>query len=60
MPYGSDKVKKGETQIAFDLKSQRLALNELLGRRGRKYIPKDFSQEVFTEYLAALKDGIKV
>ncbi len=42
------KVKKGKTQIAFDLKSQRLALKELLGRRGIQYIPKEYKQEVFS------------
>jgi AsmA-like C-terminal region/AsmA family len=43
-----DKVKKGRTQIAFDLKSQRLALNELLGQRSRKYIPKEYLGEIFS------------
>jgi uncharacterized protein involved in outer membrane biogenesis len=43
-----DKVKKGKTQVAFDLKSQRLAMNDLLGRKSRKYVPKDYQQEVGT------------
>jgi hypothetical protein len=41
-----DKVKKGKTQLAFDLKSQRLAMNDLLGKRSRQYVPKDYYQEV--------------
>jgi hypothetical protein len=43
-----DKVKRGRTRIAFDLKSQRLALNELLGRRSRRYVPKDYAHEIFS------------
>ncbi len=41
-----EKVKKGKTQIAFDLKSQHLAMNDLLGRISRTYVPKDYQQEV--------------
>jgi AsmA-like C-terminal region len=54
-----DKVKKGKTQIAFDLKSQRLALHELLGRRGQKYLPKDYSQEIFTNVWLRSKMELK-
>ncbi len=43
-----EKVKKGRTQIAFDLKSQRLALRDLLGSKGQSYVPKDYQQEVAT------------
>jgi AsmA-like C-terminal region len=43
-----EKVKRGRTQIAFDLKSQRLALRDLLGNTGQSYIPKDYQQEVAT------------
>ena len=42
------KVKRGRTQIAFDFKSQRLALRDLLGNTGQSYIPKDYQQEVAT------------
>ena len=53
------KVKKGKTLIAFDLKSQRLALKELLGRRGIKYIPKEYSQEVFSNVWLCSKMELK-
>jgi hypothetical protein len=43
-----DKVKKGRTEIAFDLKSKRLALRDLLGRRSRRTVPKAFHEEVAT------------
>ena len=43
-----EKVKRGRTQIAFDLKSQRLAIRDLLGNTGQSYIPKDYQQEVAT------------
>jgi hypothetical protein len=54
-----DKVKRGRTQIAFDLKSQRLALNELLGRRGRKFIPKEYSHEIFSNIWLRSKIDLK-
>ncbi|OQP49955.1 AsmA family protein [Niastella populi] len=41
-----DKVKKGRTEIAFDLKSTRLALRDLLGRKSRKLVPKAWHDEV--------------
>jgi len=41
-----EKVKKGKTQIAFDLKSQHLAMNDLLGRKSREYIPRGYRREV--------------
>ena len=41
-----DKVMKGKTQIAFDLKSQHLAMNDLLGKYSRQYVPKDYHHEV--------------
>lgn len=43
-----DKVKRGRTEIAFDLKSQRLAMRDLLGRRSQKMVPKDYHDEVAT------------
>jgi uncharacterized protein involved in outer membrane biogenesis len=43
-----EKVKKGRTQVAFDLKSRRLCLADLLGRHSRQYIPKDYYQEIFS------------
>jgi len=41
-----EKVKKGKTLLAFDLKSQRLAMRDLLGRKSRQYVPADYRQEV--------------
>ncbi|WP_205511266.1 AsmA-like C-terminal region-containing protein [Longitalea arenae] len=41
-------IKKGRTEIAFDLKSKRLALRDLLGRRSRRSVPKAFHDEVAT------------
>ena len=41
-----EKVKRGRTQIAFDWKSQRLALHDLLGKTSISYIPKDYQREV--------------
>ncbi|HEX3767040.1 MAG TPA: AsmA-like C-terminal region-containing protein [Puia sp.] len=54
-----DKVKKGKTMIAFDLKSQRLALYELLGRRSRRYIPKDYVHEIFNNVWIRSKTELK-
>jgi uncharacterized protein involved in outer membrane biogenesis len=45
-PLWFEKVKKGRTQVAFDLKSQRLAMNDLLGRYSRMYVPKDYHDEI--------------
>jgi len=45
-PLWFEKVKRGRTQLAFDLKSQRLAMRDLLGRISRQYVPKDYHQEV--------------
>ena len=42
------RVKKGKTLIAFDLKSKRLAVNDLLSSTGYRYVPKDLQQEVAT------------
>jgi uncharacterized protein involved in outer membrane biogenesis len=41
-----DKVKKGRTEIAFDLKSTRLAIRDLLGRKSKKMVPKAWHDEV--------------
>jgi hypothetical protein len=54
-----DKVKKGRTLIAFDLKSQRLALKEFLGRRSIKYIPKDYREEIFSNVWLRSKIELK-
>lgn len=41
-----DKVKRGKTQVAFDLKSERLAMHDLLGPISSKYVPKDYQHEI--------------
>lgn len=43
-----DEVKRGRTQIAFDLKSKRLAMKDVLGPISRTYVPKDYQHEVAT------------
>jgi hypothetical protein len=43
-----DKVKKGRTEIAFDLKSTRLAIKDLLGRKSKKLVPKAWHDEIAT------------
>jgi hypothetical protein len=40
-----DDIKKGKTQIAFDFKSKRFALDDILGRGTRKYIPRGYRHE---------------
>ncbi|TDX02136.1 AsmA-like C-terminal region-containing protein [Dinghuibacter silviterrae] len=40
-----EKVKKGKTQLAFDLKSRRLAMRDLLGKRSSQFVPPDYRQE---------------
>ncbi|MDP4260286.1 MAG: AsmA-like C-terminal region-containing protein [Bacteroidota bacterium] len=41
-----DSVMKGKTQVAFDLKSQHLAMADLLGRKSRNYVPRAFREEI--------------
>lgn len=41
-----DKVMKGKTQVAFDLKSKRLAMRDVLGPISSKYVSKDYHKEV--------------
>ena len=41
-----DKVKRGRTQIAFDLKSKRLAMRDLLGKYSKQLVPPDYHDEV--------------
>lgn len=42
------KVKKGKTTLGFDLKSHELAIADVVGPDGRKYLPKDIYNEVGT------------
>jgi hypothetical protein len=43
-----DELKKGRTQIAFDFKSNRFAMRDVLGREIRKYIPRGYRREELT------------
>jgi hypothetical protein len=43
-----EKVKKGRTEIAFDLKSQHLAMHDLLSRRTKRMVQDDWQDEVAT------------
>jgi hypothetical protein len=54
-----DKVKKGKTQIAFDLKSTRLAIRDLLGKYSRKYVPKDYHEEVVSNLWLRSKTDLR-
>ena len=40
-----EKVKKGKTEIAFDFKSQHLAMSDVLGRKSRNFVPVDYRDE---------------
>ena len=54
-PLWFEKVKRGRTQVAFDLRSQRLALNDVLGNYDKQYVPKDYQQEVATNLWLRMK-----
>lgn len=54
-----DKVKRGRIQIAFDLKSQRLALREVLGRAGREFLPKGYRREIATNLWIRTKTDLR-
>lgn len=54
-----DKVKRGRTEIAFDLKSQRLAMKDLLSRRSKKLVSKDYHDEVATNVWLRSKTMLK-
>ncbi|HEU4552449.1 MAG TPA: AsmA-like C-terminal region-containing protein, partial [Chitinophaga sp.] len=41
-----NKVMRGKTQIAFDLKSKHLAMKDLLGKYSSQRVPKDYHDEV--------------
>ena len=40
------KIKKGKTTIGFDFKSRELAIADVVGPNGQKYLPKDIYNEV--------------
>jgi hypothetical protein len=54
-----DKVMKGRTQIAFDLKSRHLAMRDLLGRKSRLYVPKDYHDEIASDLWLRSKIDLK-
>jgi len=54
-----DKVKRGKTQVAFDLKSQHLAMNDLLGKISKNYVPKDYQHEVASNIWLRAKCDMK-
>jgi uncharacterized protein involved in outer membrane biogenesis len=41
-----EKVKRGKTTLGFDLKSHELAIADVVGPNGQKYLPKDIYNEV--------------
>jgi hypothetical protein len=43
-----DNIKKGKTQIAFDFKSNRFAMRDVLGKSIRQYIPRGYRREELT------------
>ncbi len=40
-----DKVRKGKSQLAFDFKSTHFAMQDILGRTSRKFVPEGYRQE---------------
>ena len=40
-----DNIKKGKTQIAFDFKSNRFGMKDVLGKTSRQYIPRGYRRE---------------
>lgn len=54
-----DKIKKGNTEIAFDFKSDRLAVNDLISQRGRKFIPQGYWYEQANNVWLRSKMNIK-
>lgn len=54
-----DKVKRGKIQVAFDLKSQRLALREVLGPVARELLPRGYRREIATNVWLRSKTDIR-
>jgi hypothetical protein len=54
-----DDVKKGKTQIAFDLKSNRLGIKDVVGKESRKYIPRGYRREILTNVWLRAKIDLK-
>jgi hypothetical protein len=52
-----DDIKNGKTQIAFDFKSNRFAIRDILGKQIRKYIPGSYRREELSNvWLRAMID----
>ncbi len=54
-----DQIKKGNTQIAFDFKSNRFALHDVLGKEIRKYIPRGYRREQLNNVWLRTKIDLK-
>jgi uncharacterized protein involved in outer membrane biogenesis len=54
-----DKVKRGKTQIAFDLKSKHLAMKDILGRRSRQHVPPEYHDETATNLWLRSKTDLR-
>ena len=54
-----EKVKRGKIMIAFDLKSQRLALKEVLGPAAREFLPKGYRRELATNLWLRTKTEVR-
>jgi hypothetical protein len=54
-----DDVKKGRTQIAFDFKSNRFALKDVLGREIRQHLPRGYRREILTNVWLRSKIDLK-
>lgn len=54
-----NKVMRGKTQVAFDLKSSRLAMRDLLGKYSKRYVPKDYHNEIATGLWLRAKADLK-
>jgi hypothetical protein len=54
-----DDIKKGRTQIAFDFKSNRFAMKDVLGKVSRQYIPRGYRREEMTNVWLRAKIDLK-
>jgi Uncharacterized protein involved in outer membrane biogenesis len=54
-----DKVKRGKIQVAFDLKSNRLAVREVLGKVARDLLPRGYRREMATNLWIRTRTDIR-
>jgi hypothetical protein len=54
-----DDIKKGKTQIAFDFKSNRFAMKDVLGTKSREYVPRGYRREELTNVWLRAKIDLK-